>query len=173
MNVLILLKVRLPNIDEIICVDDIPSQNLKSTICWRYSNRRALINLRLLPLPFVGVGSVSILENNDSAKQLKCFLEYLNECTKCFCILKEFTIEEGAYTNVLKILSNENMENLVFSKVWRIRLSNEAKRFIYASSLLASCVVDSIEFNQTSFHSHVEFTWVPSFDPAMSPSNLE
>ena len=158
MNVFILLKVRLPNIDEIICVDDIPSQNLKSTICWRYSNRRALINLRLLPLPFVGVGSVSILENNDSAKQLKCFLEYLNECTKCFCILKEFTIEEGTYTNVLKNLSNENMENLAFSKVWRIRLSNEAKRFIYASSLLASCVVDSIEFNQTSFHSHVEFS---------------
>jgi hypothetical protein len=149
----------LPNVNEIICVDDMPIQSLKSTISWRYSTRRAIINLRLLPLPFVGVGSVTMVENkNDFTKQLKCYLEYLNECTKCFCIVKEFTIEEGNYTNVLKNLSCENMENLVFSKVWRIRLSNEAKRFIYASSLLASCLVDSIELNKVSFHSHVEFS---------------
>ncbi len=152
------LKVRLPNVNEIICVDDMPIESLKSTISWRYSTRRAIINLRLLPLPFVGVGSVTMVEKNDSAKQLKCYLEYLNECTKCFCIVKEFTIEEGNYTNVLKNLSSENMESLVFSKVWRIRLSSEAKRFIYASSLLASCLVDSIELNRVSFHSHVEFS---------------
>ena len=91
-----LLKVRLPNVNKIICVDDMPIEGLKSTISWRYLTRRAIINLRLLPLV---EKNVTMVEKNDSAKQLKCYLEYLNECTKCFCIVKEFTIEEGNYTN--------------------------------------------------------------------------
>jgi len=41
------------------------------------------------------------------------------------------------------------LENLlIHAKHWRIRLSPEAKRYIYASSLLASTKVDSVELDQ-------------------------
>ena len=43
------------------------------------------------------------------------------------------------------------------SKCWRIRFSNETKRLVYASSLLASTRVNSIEFEDNDiFHSHLE-----------------
>ena len=166
-NFWLMSHVKLPDIDEIICVDDMATHMLTSSISWRYATRRAITNLKIQPLPFVGSIadlSKSITEASEAKLSLKCYLEYLNECTKRFCVLKEFTLEEGAYTHVINTSKDENPENLSFAKVWRIRLSNEAKRFIYASSLLASCVVDSIEFSQTLlgskrlFHSHAEFT---------------
>ena len=183
-NMWLLSHVKLPKVNEVLCVDDMGAQasnkilksskqTFVSSICWRYSTRRAIFNLKIQPLPFVGNEPGTINENESSEAKLisentslKCYLEYLNECTKRFVVLKEFSIQEGNYTNVIENLSsveNFSYKNLVYSKVWRIRLSNEAKRFIYASSLLASTRIDTFELNQSSivknkhlFHSHVE-----------------
>ncbi len=48
---------------------------------------------------------------------------------------------------------------LVYSQCWRIRFSDETKRLVYASSLLASTRVDSIEFEDNEqFSAHLELS---------------
>jgi hypothetical protein len=144
-NSWLLSHVRLPRENEAICIDDlslfvasgtIQDNFYSSSICWRYSSRRSLINVRIKPLPFVGVandldGSVqtmkTISENSDelgspvtnnpathksskslAQNSLKCFLEYLNECTRQFVLVKEFFIQDGQYTNVIEDLHLNN-----------------------------------------------------------------
>ena len=140
----------LPRINEIKCVDDMnnTSSISSSYICWRYAKRRALVSLKILPLPFVG--------GMQTTQPPKCFLEFYNECTKKFSIIHEFVIEEGLPVYI-------DLKSLVaFSKIWRIQLSKEAQKLIFASSLVASTRVDSVEQimvtpNQQHFRSHVEF----------------
>lgn len=154
----------MPSSNEIICIDDLSdssisqSHEMTSSVCWRYSKKRSLTSLKILPLPLVG-NTISI--ESDQKSNLKCYLEYFNECTKCFVVLKEFYIQEGVYTIVLdNIIQNLNYKQLVYSKIWRIRLSKEAKRFIFASSLLASTRIDSIELlqsNKKALNSNIEF----------------
>ena len=136
------------------------------------------MNVKIKPLPFVASefqeSMMKTIEENseliNKKNDLKCYLEYLNECKKRFIVIKEFVIQDGQYTNVLEDIhlhqSTTDYKSLVYAKVWRIRLSNEAKRFIYASSLLASTQIDSVELNQNFdsnssiikkiIHSHIE-----------------
>jgi len=102
-NLHLLSHIRLPNVGEILCVDDL---NLKgdeakfvSYVAWQYARRRAIIEFRLFPLPFLGAE-----KNNEVG--LKCYLEYLNEASKKFVILKEFVIREGASTCVIEKASD-------------------------------------------------------------------
>ena len=122
-----------------------------SYICWRYETRRALVRLKIHPLPFVTTTSTS-KQAQSATIGLVCYLEYLNECSKQFVLVKEFEIRESATTLVLNHDSDEDAElranKLLFAKVWRIRLAHETKRYVYASSLLASTLVDSVELNQ-------------------------
>jgi hypothetical protein len=151
--------IRLPNESEIVCVDDLSmlmtnAENV-SHVCWRYSTRRALVLVKIAPLPFVGIGepiSQQVKTEQAVTNGLKCFLEYYNECSKKFMTLKEFFIIEGLASIVVereRIESAGELRRLVFSRMWRIRLSTEAARYIYASSLLASTRVDSLELNQS------------------------
>lgn len=153
-----LAHLTLPEPNEIKCVDDMNDKLISSYVCWRYGKRRALTLLKILPLPFVGVKSkpdAAVTAANLTVTQAKqttltCYLEYLNECTKRFVILREFNIEEGVQTNVIEPSSSGPAARLVYSRVWRIRLSREAKQYIYASSLVASTRVDSVEPSQSS-----------------------
>jgi hypothetical protein len=146
----------LPRLNEIKCFDDLKNQfeMSNSYICWRYARRRALLNLKIQPLPFVGFEANTIP---------KCYLEYFNECTKRFVVFKEFCIEEGVSLSVVEPPRPSDV--LVYSKCWRIRLSKEAKKFIYASCLVASTQVDSVEISgdestplgrSKCFYSHIE-----------------
>lgn len=141
----------LPRINEIKCVDDTNTSN-SSYICWRYARRRALTSVKILPLPFVGIASHSTPP--------KFYLEWYNECTKRFVVLREFHIDEGMPTSLE--LDSPHAGVVVHSKIWRIRLSKEAQKIIYASSLVASTKVDSLELScvsirtSTHFWSHVE-----------------
>jgi hypothetical protein len=166
--------VRLPHPNEAICVDNLFEFKLQfdltSYVCWRYVKPRALTFLKILPLPFLSSLEDQSVINNQKADdtdsslfakisvkpaQFKCHLEYLNECSKKFTVLKEFFVREDSETIVIEkfssFLANSEVSfsrHFVYAKVWRIRLSTEAKRAVYASSLLASTIVDSIELNQ-------------------------
>ena len=164
-NTLLLSHIRLPRTNEIICVDDLdlaeclPSKikdSFTSHVTWCYPKRRGLTNFRINQLPFVGESPGE--QGGQPAAQLKCFLEYFNECSKTFCLLKEFYIREGVSTNPISHKSTNDTfsKTLTFAKCWRIRLSSEAKRFIYASSLLASTRVDSIELTNFGLSIHAE-----------------
>lgn len=153
-NLALLSHIRLPQVNEIVCVDDLHLNTDKlaakvvasfgSHVSWRYAKRRALVELKIFPLPLVSA-------DNDSANgELLCFLEYFNECVKKFVLLKQFTIKEGVQTNVIERQHKLAFGNgLTFARCWRIRLSSQAKRYIYASSLLASTKVDSVELQTT------------------------
>ena len=125
----------LPNVNEIVCVDDLFDGSFDSHVTWTYPGRRALTNLTIQPLPLVDA---------TPSAPLTCYLEYLNDSNKQFILLKNFSITEGAQTEVLK-LKEFTFSKLVYAKVWRIRLSNDAKKVMYASSLLLSTRVDSLE----------------------------
>lgn len=93
--------------NEIICVDDLNlssnfpknvSSSFISHVSWRYKKRRALVGFVIFPLPFVG----DDLASHNDGDVLKCYLEYFNECTKRFVVLKEFVIQEGLQTNVIE-----------------------------------------------------------------------
>jgi hypothetical protein len=174
-----LAYIRLSKTNEIICVDSFTEFKFKndnnnaSYMCWRYSKPRALAQLRILPLPFMSIletdttisdkisSPISKNTQHPGYKEVKAYLEYLNECTKKFVIFREFTIREGDETRIIEkdaLLEQSNnklsfMKHYVYSKVWRIRLSVEAKKVLYASSLLASAIVDSFEINQSDMSS--------------------
>jgi hypothetical protein len=170
-----LAHVRLPHPNEAICVDNLLEFKLQfdltSYVCWRYVKPRALTFLKILPLPFLTSIEDQIMLNPSKQEgidpllankptqplEFKCYLEYLNECTKKFIVLKEFFIREDSETVVVdkfdSFLANSEVSfsrHFIYAKVWRIRLSSEAKKAVYASSLLASTIVDSIELNQPS-----------------------
>jgi len=148
--------IRLPYINEIICVDDFSNNNnnmsnlFSSTVTWRYSKRRLLTSLTIFPLPFIGNDSSTM-----DSSSMECYLECYNECTKKFLVLKEFYLKEGVFINVI---DEETDQLKFFSKCWRIRFSNETKRLVYASSLLASTRVNSIEIDQILLHTHLEMS---------------
>lgn len=107
-NLQLLNHIRLPRLNEIICVDDLNlgkhlpeniSSSFISHVTWRYEHRRALIGFVIFPLPFVGDNNESTINDGNP---LKCYLEYFNECSKKFVTLKEFVIQEGLQTNVIK-----------------------------------------------------------------------
>ena len=49
----LIAHIKLPKVNEIICVDDLNESNsvFASTVSWRYSKRRALTSLVIQPLP--------------------------------------------------------------------------------------------------------------------------
>ncbi|CAF1148621.1 unnamed protein product, partial [Brachionus calyciflorus] len=152
----------LPLENEIICLDDLTNQDLNTTlissVCWKYPTKRSLINLKIQPLPFIGSQEIK------SSIKFKFYLEFLNESSKKFDLLTEFEIEEGVQTNVLEYDLNQCvLTDLIWSKTWRIRLSNEAKKFIFASSLLASTRIDSLELEHS----------VKKFNLDLKISNIE
>ena len=65
-----------------------------------YEKRRALVDFKIFPLPFVP-GIVGDKEKNNISC-LKCYLEYFNEATKKFSVMKEFEIREGVCTSVIE-----------------------------------------------------------------------
>lgn len=147
-----LANIRLPqHVNEIVCVEATQA-DLVNYVCWRYEKPRALTHVKILPLPFM---SADMLPATDSNRSFTGYLEYLNECTKCFQTLAEFEIVEETETLVVEkfdqfIQGNKlpPSKSLVYAKVWRIRLSKEAKSSIFTSSLLPSTIVDSIEIDQ-------------------------
>jgi hypothetical protein len=162
--------VRLPHPNEAVCVDTLleftppPQFDLASYLCWRYPRPRALVHLKILPLPFVTTLDAGLDEpvvpgvntnNKKQPEQFKCYLEYLNECTRKFTVLKEFCLREDTDTIVIEkqdgLLLNGTVslsKHFVYARVWRVRLGNEAKRAVCASSLLVSTIADSIELDQ-------------------------
>jgi hypothetical protein len=63
-------------------------------VAWRYARRRAIVEFTVFPLPFVGA--------EKSSGGLRCYLEYLNEASRRFVVLKEFVIREGVSTCVVE-----------------------------------------------------------------------
>ncbi len=178
-NLALLSHIRLPEVNEIVCVDDLNlnshmltsqvASSFGSHVSWRYPKRRALVELKIFPLPLVSA-------DNLASGELTCFLEYFNECVKKFVVLKQFVIKEGVQTNLIeRQKSVEFGRGLIFARCWRIRLSNEAKRYIYASSLLASTKVDSVEL-QTNESSCLLYTQlelnVSNIDCKLNSSSL-
>lgn len=137
--------IKLPDTNEIVCVDDLNLDGAyASTVTWRYAQRRALTSLVINPLPFIG---------QQETNKLECYLEYFNECLKRFICFKVFYLSEGVYIHVL---DRDTNIKLVYSSVWRIRFSNETRKLVYASSLLASTRVDSLAQETSKFHAHLE-----------------
>lgn len=108
-----------------------------------------------MPLPFVGgesrMGVTSTTTTTTGSTTVsviktipKCYLEAFDECTKTFLVVSTFEIEESVAVNLTDLNSLA-----FFAKIWRIRLSREAQKLIYASSLVASTRVDSIELEPT------------------------
>ena len=154
-----LAHIRLPQVNEVICVDNLLEFRLQfdltSYVCWRYSKPRALTHFKILLLPFNT--NVAGTSKKAEFKPVKCYLEYLNECTKKLVVFKEFWIDENATETVViekfdTFLPKNRIsfaKHFVYAKVWRVRLSTEARQSILASSLLASTIIDTIEMNQT------------------------
>ena len=139
----------LANTNEIVCVDDLSYHDTVSSICWTYHTKRSIISLIILPLPFIGSQELK------TSGKFKFYMEYLDESTKKFDLFKDFDIQEGTQTCVVDTnLDQFMLTDLTWAKTWRIRLSDEAKKFIFASSLLASTKVDSIEL--TAEHSKID-----------------
>jgi hypothetical protein len=130
-NLHLLSHVRLPKINEIICVDDLNvsdhlpekiANTFSSHVTWCYPHRRAIVNFIIYPLPFIGNSTTASYGQDEQTNNFECFLEYLNDCTKKFCLLKEFYIREGVQTTIIEQTSDIN--SLIFAKCWRIRLSD-------------------------------------------------
>ena len=162
-NELDLQRMMLPSSNQIM-VNQHNSNNFKdhATICWRYDEMRSIIFACIQPISFLNsrssVKNKIDLELNDSKNdfgiKIKCYLEFLNECTNSFETVKEVFIKQSQFITIIdfknELKNIKNYSYLPHAFIWRLRLSKESLGFIDVTSLLAGIRIDSIIFKRSN-----------------------